>query len=113
VDATNNRAERAERFAVLWRKRSNGTDSAKGNRWVERSLSLRHTCRQLGQSTYPILVEALSSLFHGRQPNLAWLYSICDRVRNGDYPYSLPRMPQTSPRDICQSVSIMQRFTVP
>jgi transposase len=74
VEATNNRAERALRFAVLWRKRSNGTDSAKGNRWVERSLSLRHTCRQLGQSTYPILVEALTSLFHGRQPNLAWLY---------------------------------------
>jgi hypothetical protein len=65
---------RALRFAVLWRKRSNGTDSDKGNRWVERSLSLRHTCRQLDQSTYPILVEALTSLFHGRQPNLAWLY---------------------------------------
>jgi transposase len=74
VEATNNRAERALRFAVLWRKRSNGTDSDKGNRWVERSLSLRHTCRQLGQSTYPILVEALTSWFHGRQPNLTWLY---------------------------------------
>lgn len=74
VEATHNRAERALRFAVLWRKRSHGTDSDKGNRWVERSLSLRHTCRQLGQSTYPILVEALTSLFHGRQPNLAWLY---------------------------------------
>lgn len=73
VEPTNNRAERALRFAVLWRKRSNGTDSDKGNRWVERSLSLRHTCRQLGQSTYPILVEALTSFFHGRQPNLAWL----------------------------------------
>lgn len=74
VEATNNRAERALRFAVTWRKRSGGTDSDKGNRWVERSLSLRHTCRQLGQSTYPILVEALTSFFHGRLPNLAWLY---------------------------------------
>lgn len=51
VEATNNRAERALRFGVLWRKRSNGTGSDKGNRWVERSLSLRQTCRQLGQST--------------------------------------------------------------
>ena len=73
VEATNNRAERALRFAVLWRKRSNGTDSDKGNPWVERSLSLRHTCRQLGQSTYSILVDALTSLLHGRQPDLAWL----------------------------------------
>lgn len=36
VEPTNNRAERALRFAVLWRKRSNGTQSEKGNRWVER-----------------------------------------------------------------------------
>jgi len=65
---------RALRFAVLWRKRSNGTESAKGNCWVEQSLSLRHPCRQLGQSTYAVLVEVLISWFHGRQPNLAWLY---------------------------------------
>jgi transposase len=74
VEATNNRAERSLRFGVLWRKRSGGTDSAKGNHWVERSLSLRQTCRQRGQSTFVVLVDALSSLFGGRQPNLAWLY---------------------------------------
>ena len=45
VDATNNRAERALRFSVLWRKRSLGTASDKGNRWVERILSLKETCR--------------------------------------------------------------------
>ena len=73
VEATNNRAERALRFGVLWRKRSKGTESDKGNRWVERSLSLRQTCRQLGQSTYPILVDALTRFFHARQPDLAWL----------------------------------------
>ena len=73
VEATNNRAERALRFAVLWRKRSHGTASEKGNHWVERSLTLRQTCRQLGQSTYGILVDAVTSAFHGRQPNLAWL----------------------------------------
>lgn len=44
-EPTNNRAERALRFAVLWRKRSNGTQSEKGNRWVERLLSFRPTCR--------------------------------------------------------------------
>ena len=45
VDPTNNRAEWALRFAVLWRKRSNGNQSEKGNRWVERRLSFRQTCR--------------------------------------------------------------------
>ena len=45
VDPTNNRAERALRFGVLWRKRSQGTASDKGNRWVERILSLKETCR--------------------------------------------------------------------
>jgi len=74
VEATNNRAERALRFGVLWRKRSGGTDSVKGNHWVERSLSLRQTCRQRGQSTFTVLVDALTSLFGGHRPDLAWLY---------------------------------------
>jgi transposase len=74
VEPTNNRAERSLRFGVLWRKRSGGTDSVKGNHWVERSLTLRQTCRQLGQSTFAVLVDAVTSLFCGRQPDLAWLY---------------------------------------
>jgi len=74
VEATNNRAERSLRFAVLLRKRSGGTDSVNGNHWVERSLSLRQTCRQLGQSTFSVLVNAVDSLFAGRQPDLSWLY---------------------------------------
>jgi transposase len=74
VDTTNNRAERALRFGVLWRKGSHGSASDKGNRWVERTLSLRHTCRQLGQSTFGVLVDAVTSLFCGRQPDLSWLH---------------------------------------
>jgi transposase len=74
VEPTNNRAERALRFAVLWRKCSSGTESDKGNRWVERSLSLRQTCRQMGQSVFDVLVDAVTSFFQGRQPDLAWLY---------------------------------------
>lgn len=74
VDTTNNRAERALRFGVLWRKGSHGSASDKGNRWVERTLSLRQTCRQLGQSTFGVLVDAVTSLFCGRQPDLSWLH---------------------------------------
>jgi hypothetical protein len=39
VEATHNIAERAHRFGVLWRKRSQGPRREKGNRWVERVLS--------------------------------------------------------------------------
>jgi transposase len=74
VEPTHNRAERALRFAVMWRKCSSGTESDKGNRWVERSLSLRQTCRQLGQSIFSVLVDAVTSSFQGRQPDLGWLF---------------------------------------
>jgi transposase len=73
VEATNNIAERAHRFGVLWRKRSQGTCSEKGNRWVERILSLRHTCRIRGRPTFPILVEAVSCLFNRKTPDLSWI----------------------------------------
>ena len=73
VDPTNNRAERALRFGVLWRKRSQGTASTQGNRWVERLLSLRETCRLGAKSTYMVLVDAVTSLFKGQQPALSWI----------------------------------------
>lgn len=73
VDATNHRAERALRFGVRWRKGSHGSASDKGKRWGERTVSLRHTCRPLGQSTFRVLVDAVTSLFCGRQPDRSWL----------------------------------------
>ena len=73
VEPTNNRAERALRFAVLWRKRSNGTQSEKGNRWVERLLSFRQTCRLRNQPTFPLLVESVKAYFKEQTPNLSWL----------------------------------------
>jgi transposase len=73
VEPTNNRAERALRFGVQWRKRSLGTASAKGNRWVERILSLKETCRLHARSTYQVLVDAVASLFMNQQPDLTWI----------------------------------------
>jgi transposase len=73
VEPTNNRSERALRFGVLWRKRSLGTASDKGNRWVERILSLKETCRLRSVSTYHVLVDAMTSFFTRQQPNLAGL----------------------------------------
>lgn len=73
VEPTNNRAERALRFAVLWRKRSKGTQSEKGDRWVERILTLKETGRLRCASTYKILSEAIDSLFKEQQPDLTWI----------------------------------------
>ena len=73
VEPTNNRAERALRFAVLWRKRSNGTQSEKGNRWVERLLTFRQTCRLRKQATFPLLVDTVKAYFKEQTPNLGWL----------------------------------------
>jgi transposase len=75
VEPTNNRAERALRFGVLWRKRSLGTASTKGNRWVERSLSLKETCRLHARATYAVLVDAVSSFLQGHQSDLSWINS--------------------------------------
>lgn len=73
VEPTNNRAERALRAGVLWRKRSKGTQSDKGDRWVERILSLKQTCRMRSIPTFNILVEAIDSFFKEREPDLTWL----------------------------------------
>jgi transposase len=58
---------------VLWRKRSNGTQSEKGNRWVERLLSFRQTCRIRAEATFPLLVDIIKSYFKEQTPNLGWL----------------------------------------
>jgi transposase len=73
VAPTNNLAEQMIRFGVLWRKRSQGTASEKGNRWVERILSVRQTCRLRKVATYPVLVDAVEALFFRRAPDLSWL----------------------------------------
>jgi transposase len=73
VEPTNNRAERALRFAVLWRKMMHGTYNEKGDRWVERILSLRETCRLRGIPTFPVLVEAVTCSFNGQHSDTSWI----------------------------------------
>jgi transposase len=73
VEPTNNRAERALRFAVLWRKLMQGTYKEKADRWVERMLSLRETCRLREIPTFPILVEAVTCYFNGQRSDVSWI----------------------------------------
>lgn len=73
VEPTNNRAERALRFAVLWRWMMHGSSNEQGDRWVERLLSRRETCRLRGRPTFPVLVDAVTCSFHGQQPDVSWI----------------------------------------
>ena len=59
IEPTNNAAERALRFAVIWRRISGGRDSLGGSRFVERVLSVVATCRQQGRN----VLEYLTSCF--------------------------------------------------
>ena len=52
----------------------------KGNRGVERVLSLRHTCRIRGRPSFPTLVEAIACLFKGETPDLSWITYNADQL---------------------------------
>ena len=58
VEPTNNSAERALRRAVLWRRRSFGTQSAAGSRFVERILTAVTTLRQQQRGVLDYLTAA-------------------------------------------------------
>jgi transposase len=59
VEPTNNHIERMLRLAVLWRKKSFGSQSASGCRLVERLLTVVQTRRLQGRSVMDYLYEAL------------------------------------------------------
>jgi transposase len=55
VEPTNNHAERELRSFVLWRKRSFGTKSERGNRFAERLMTVAHTARKQGHNVLELL----------------------------------------------------------
>jgi transposase len=61
VEPTNNAAEHALRRAVLWRRKSFGTQSETGSRFVERILSVVTTLRQQGRDVLDYLTAACAS----------------------------------------------------
>jgi transposase len=67
VPPTNNAAERAERHAVIWRRISGGTDSARGSRFVERMLTVVATCRQQERNVLDYLTACFQAA-RMRQP---------------------------------------------
>jgi transposase len=71
VEPTNNAAERPLRRAVLWRRRSFGTQSADGSRFVERILTAVTTLRQQKRDVLDYLTEACAASIRGsKAPSL-------------------------------------------
>jgi transposase len=68
VPPTNNHAERILRHAVVWRKISAGTDSARGSRFVERILSTVTTLRLQGRNVLDYLTTVCTAALHRTQP---------------------------------------------
>jgi transposase len=58
VEPTNNAAERALRRGVIWRRRSFGTQSENGSRFVERILTVVMTLRQQKRDVLDFLTDA-------------------------------------------------------
>lgn len=57
VEPTNNHAEREIRAFVLWRKRSFGTQSDRGNRFAENLMTVAHTARKHQRNVLALLTE--------------------------------------------------------
>jgi transposase len=67
VEPTNNSAERGLRRAVLWRRRSFGTQSEDGSHFVERILTAVTTLRQQNRDVLDYLTEACAAAMRGDQ----------------------------------------------
>jgi transposase len=63
VEPTNNASERALRPAVIWRKLSFGTQSARGSRFVETILTVVETCHRQSRNSFEYLTAALQAHF--------------------------------------------------
>jgi transposase len=61
VEPTNNHAERELRAFVLWRKRSFGTRSERGNLFAERMMTVAHTARKQGKDILEFLTACCAA----------------------------------------------------
>ena len=66
VEPTNNVSERALRPAVIWRKLSFGTQSARGSRFVETILTIVETCHRQSRNSFEYITAAMQAHFAGQ-----------------------------------------------
>lgn len=65
VDPTNNLAERDLRRLVLWRKKSYGTRSSRGQHFVERISTVAETVRKARDNIFTFITKAVSYFYAG------------------------------------------------
>jgi len=71
LEPTNNIAERTIRAYVLWRKMSFGSQSERGNRFIERMMTIRASCRQQNRNVSTFITDSLRAYFgKGEYPSL-------------------------------------------
>jgi len=71
VEPTNNHAERELRAFVLWRKRSFGTQSERGNLFAERLMTVAHTARKQKRNVLEFLTACcIAARSGGTTPSL-------------------------------------------
>jgi transposase len=68
VEPTNNHAELELRDFVLWRKKSFGSQSERGERFAERVMTTVHTARKQGKDVLDFLVRAVTAHRDGTAP---------------------------------------------
>ena len=68
VEPTNNHAERELRAFVLWRKRSFGTQSDRGNLFAERIMTVVHTARKQNKNVLAFLTACTTAARAGTPP---------------------------------------------
>ena len=71
IESSNNRAERAIRPVVVWRKVCYGTQSERGSRLIERLFTVVSSCRQQSRSVLTFLEQSIQAhLGSGIRPSL-------------------------------------------
>jgi transposase len=68
VEPTNNHAERELRAFVLWRRRSFGTQSERGNRFAEALMTVAHTARKQDRNVLAFLTACCTAAREGTTP---------------------------------------------
>ena len=68
VEPTNNHAEQQLRAFVLWRRRSFGTQSDRGNLFAERLMTVAHTARKQNKNVLAFLTACCTAAREGTTP---------------------------------------------
>jgi transposase len=64
IEPTNNLAERTIRPLVIWRKKSFGTQSENGSRYLERIMTVASSCRLHGRNVLDFVEQSVQAYFN-------------------------------------------------